>query len=222
MSRGSEPPTATYREIDAKSITRLRGIVDPWFLARYGMNLYRGCEHGCVYCYARPSHEYLGMSAGLDFESRILVKEDAPRLLRRELSARAWRPRVVAMSGVTDPYQPIERKLEITRRCLEVLVEFRNPVAIITKNGLVARDEIMTWCESNGVEYVLGLARNARLVAEIAPELEQAREQMDRTGRPARRYKDFRYRTLKSWSRERRVVGKAEQLRGVLEGGGHE
>jgi DNA repair photolyase len=104
------------------------------------LNPYRGCEHGCVYCYARPTHEYLGMSAGLDFESRILVKEDAPRLLRRELSARAWRPRVVAMSGVTDPYQPIERKLEITRRCLEVLVEFRNPVAIITKNGLVARD----------------------------------------------------------------------------------
>jgi DNA repair photolyase len=112
------------------------------------LNPYRGCEHGCVYCYARPTHEYLGMSAGLDFESRILVKEDAPRLLRRELSARAWRPRVIAMSGVTDPYQPIERKLEITRRCLEVLVEFRNPVAIITKNALVARDADLLACLS--------------------------------------------------------------------------
>ena len=104
------------------------------------LNPYRGCEHGCVYCYARPTHEYLGLSAGLDFESRILVKEDAPTLLRRELSARAWRPRVVAMSGVTDPYQPIERKLEITRRCLQVLADFRNPVAIITKSAVVARD----------------------------------------------------------------------------------
>ena len=104
------------------------------------LNPYRGCEHGCVYCYARPTHEYLGLSAGLDFESRILVKEEAPALLRRELSARAWRPRVIAMSGVTDPYQPIERKLEITRRCLKVLAEFRNPVAIITKSALVTRD----------------------------------------------------------------------------------
>ena len=104
------------------------------------INSYRGCEHGCVYCFARPTHEYLGMSAGLDFESRIMVKENAPELLRKELSAKKWKPQFLAMSGVTDCYQPIERKLQITRRVLQVLAEFRNPVGIITKNFLVTRD----------------------------------------------------------------------------------
>jgi DNA repair photolyase len=104
------------------------------------INPYRGCEHGCSYCYARPTHEYLGFSAGLDFETKILVKENAPELLRRELSSRRWKPQVLSLSGVTDCYQPIERRLKITRRCLEVLAEFRNPVGIVTKNHLVARD----------------------------------------------------------------------------------
>ncbi|HEV7514765.1 MAG TPA: PA0069 family radical SAM protein [Thermoanaerobaculia bacterium] len=104
------------------------------------LNPYRGCEHGCIYCFARPTHEYLGLSAGLDFETRIFVKEDAPELLRAELGKRNYEPEVIAISGVTDPYQPVERRLEITRRCLAVLAEFRNPVAIITKNALVARD----------------------------------------------------------------------------------
>jgi DNA repair photolyase len=104
------------------------------------LNPYRGCEHGCSYCYARPTHEYLGFSSGLDFETRILVKEDAPELLRRELAARSWKPQVVGMSGVTDPYQPVERRLGLTRRCLQVFAEFRNPVQLITKNALVARD----------------------------------------------------------------------------------
>ena len=104
------------------------------------VNPYRGCEHGCIYCYARPTHEYLGLSAGLDFETRIFVKPRAPELLRAELSRRSWKPRLLAMSGVTDPYQPIERRLELTRRCLEVLAEFRNPVGVITKSALVTRD----------------------------------------------------------------------------------
>jgi DNA repair photolyase len=91
-------------------------------------------------CYARPTHEYLGFSAGLDFETRILVKEDAPALLRRELAAPRWQPKVLGLSGVTDCYQPIERKLQLTRRCLEVLAEFRNPVTVVTKNHLVTRD----------------------------------------------------------------------------------
>jgi DNA repair photolyase len=91
-------------------------------------------------CYARPTHEYLGFSAGLDFETRILVKERAPELLRQRLAAKSWKPQVVALSGVTDPYQPAERRLELTRRCLAVLAEFRNPVAIITKGFLVTRD----------------------------------------------------------------------------------
>ena len=104
------------------------------------LNPYRGCEHGCSYCYARPTHEYLGHSAGLDFESQIFAKKHAPELLRRELSKKSWEPQVLALSGVTDCYQPIERKLEITRGCLEVLLEFGNPVRIITKNQLITRD----------------------------------------------------------------------------------
>jgi DNA repair photolyase len=104
------------------------------------INPYRGCEHGCIYCYARPTHEYLGFSAGLDFETKIMVKEDAPKLLREELSAPGWIPKVIALSGVTDPYQPVERRLKLTRGCLEVLAEFRNPVTVVTKNNLVTRD----------------------------------------------------------------------------------
>jgi DNA repair photolyase len=104
------------------------------------LNPYRGCEHGCIYCYARPTHEFLGFSAGLDFESRIMVKEDAPELLRAELASPKWKPQIIVMSGVTDCYQPVEGKLQLTRRCLQVLAEFRNPVAIITKNALISRD----------------------------------------------------------------------------------
>jgi DNA repair photolyase len=105
-----------------------------------GINPYRGCEHGCSYCYARPTHEYLGFSAGLDFESKIMIKEHAADLLRRELSSKNWKPQLLAMSGVTDCYQPVERRLQLTRKCLAVLAEFRNPVCIITKNFLVTRD----------------------------------------------------------------------------------
>jgi len=107
---------------------------------RASINPYRGCEHGCIYCYARPTHEYFELSSGLDFETKIFVKEDAPQLLRQELGKRSWEPQPLMMSGVTDPYQPVERKLKITRGCLEVLLQFRNPVGIITKNSLVARD----------------------------------------------------------------------------------
>jgi DNA repair photolyase len=106
----------------------------------HSLNAYRGCSHGCIYCYARPGHEYLGMSAGLDFETRIMVKPDAPQLLREALASPKWTPTQICMSGVTDCYQPIERKLELTRSCLKVFCEFRNPVSIITKNHLVTRD----------------------------------------------------------------------------------
>jgi DNA repair photolyase len=106
----------------------------------YTLNPYRGCEHGCIYCFARPTHEYLGLSAGLDFETKIFAKPDAPRLLADKLSSPKWEPKIIFMSGVTDPYQPIEKKLRITRQCLEVLVDFRNPVSFITKNNLIIRD----------------------------------------------------------------------------------
>lgn len=134
---GPAPTTQFFRD-KSRSIIATNDSPDVGFDA--SINPYRGCEHGCAYCYARPTHEYLSLSAGLDFESKILVKEDAPDLLRRELSSPRWKPRVLSISGVTDPYQPVERRLKITRRCLEVLAEFRNPVGIVTKNHLVSRD----------------------------------------------------------------------------------
>ncbi len=106
----------------------------------HGLNPYRGCEHGCIYCYARPSHEYFGLSSGLDFETKIMVKREAPRLLAETFQSRNWQPQVIALSGNTDCYQLAERKLQITRGCLEVFLRFRNPVGIITKNALVLRD----------------------------------------------------------------------------------
>ncbi len=131
-------PRTTYLRDPSRSIIAHNDSPDVGFGS--SVNPYRGCEHGCIYCFARPTHEYLGFSAGLDFETKIVVKEDAPELLRDELSKPAWKPEVIAISGVTDPYQPIERKLQLTRRCLAVLAEFRNPVAIVTKNHLVTRD----------------------------------------------------------------------------------
>jgi len=131
------PATMLLRD-STRSIIATNDSPDVGFDA--SINPYRGCEHGCSYCYARPYHEYLGLSAGLDFETKILVKEDAPELLQRELLSPKWQPRLLGISGVTDAYQPVERRLGLTRRCLEVLATFRNPVAIITKNRLVTRD----------------------------------------------------------------------------------
>src|SRR6267143_2410327 len=131
------PQTQFFRD-GTKTIIARNNSPDVGF--ETSLNPYRGCEHGCIYCFARPTHEYLGFSAGLDFETKIVVKEDAPELLREELSSKKWRPQLLMMSGVTDCYQPVERKLKLTRHCLEVLAEFRNPVAIVTKNHLVTRD----------------------------------------------------------------------------------
>ena len=135
------PPESVATEVlidGSRSIIARNDSPDVSFGA--SINPYRGCEHGCTYCYARPTHEYLGFSAGLDFETRILAKMEAPALLRAELLAPSWTPEVLGMSGVTDPYQPLEKSLRLTRGCLEVLAEFRNPVEIITKSSLVLRD----------------------------------------------------------------------------------
>lgn len=131
-------PRTEFLRDSSRSVIAYNDSPDVGFDA--SINPYRGCEHGCVYCYARQTHEYLGLSAGLDFETKILVKEDAPELLREELSSPKWKPQVIAISGVTDAYQPVERSLRLTRRCLEVFLEFRNPVMIVTKNQLVTRD----------------------------------------------------------------------------------
>ena len=134
-----DPPPETVLLTDAtRSILSYNDAPDVGF--DVGINPYRGCEHACSYCYARPTHEYLGFSAGLDFETKILVKRNAPELLRKALSARKWRPQVIGLSGNTDAYQPAEKRLGVTRACLEVLTEFRNPVGIVTKSYLVTRD----------------------------------------------------------------------------------
>ncbi len=165
-----DPPPQTVLLNDAtRSILSYNDSPDVGF--NVGINPYRGCEHACAYCYARPTHEYLGFSAGLDFETKILVKRKAPELLRKALSARKWEPQVIGLSGNTDAYQPAERRLRITRRCLEVLAEFRNPVAIVTKSYLVSRDVdlLAELAEYNAVAVVLSvtsLNRNIQRVME--------------------------------------------------------
>ena len=173
------PRRATqYFRDETKSIITRNNSPDVGF--ETSLNPYRGCEHGCIYCYARPTHEYLGFSAGLDFESKIMVKTSAPELLRGELESPRWQPQTLVLSGVTDPYQPVERKLGITRGCLEVLARFRNPVAIITKNRLVTRDVdlLRDLAAHNGVAVnisVTSLDSNLQRVLEPRTSSPQAR-----------------------------------------------
>ncbi|HWB05303.1 MAG TPA: PA0069 family radical SAM protein [Verrucomicrobiales bacterium] len=171
-------PRTVFLRDDSQSILAHNKSPDVGF--ETSINVYRGCEHGCAYCFARPSHEYLGFSAGLDFETRIVVKHNAPELLRAELSKPSWKPQVVAMSGVTDCYQPIERRLGLTRKCLAVFAEFRNPVGIITKNHLVTRDIdlLSELAKFNAVSVTLS-------VTTLDPELAKVLE--PRASRPARR-----------------------------------
>ncbi len=122
------------------SKTLVNKVTSPDVGMMYSANPYQGCEHGCVYCYARNSHEYWGYSAGIDFESRIVVKKNAPALLRKFFENKSWEPATISLSGNTDCYQPIERRMKITRALLEICLEYRNPVGIITKNALVLRD----------------------------------------------------------------------------------
>jgi DNA repair photolyase len=144
------------------------------------INPYRGCEHGCSYCYARPTHAYMGLSPGLDFESKLFVKTNAPDLLRAELSARGYEPRTLALGTNTDPYQPIERQHRITRRLLEVLAEFNHPVGIVTKSGLVTRDiDILQPMAEKG------LVKVALSVTTLDPGL--ARSMEPRAATPAKR-----------------------------------
>jgi DNA repair photolyase len=131
------PPTE-YLADNSRTVVTENDSPDISF--RFSINPYRGCAHGCSYCYARPTHEYLGLSAGLDFETKVFVKHDAPALLREFLGRPAWQAETIVMSGVTDCYQPAERQFCITRGCLEVLLEARQPVGIITKNALITRD----------------------------------------------------------------------------------
>ncbi len=176
------PKTQFYRD-NSESIIAYNESPDIGFSA--SINPYRGCEHGCIYCYARPFHEYLGFSAGLDFETKIVVKENAPELLRRELMSPKWKPQTIAVSGVTDPYQPVERRWRLTRRCLEVLAEFRNPVGVVTKNYLVTRD----------IDLLAELARYRAAVVFVSVtslDEELARVMEPRTAMPAARLRAVR------------------------------
>jgi DNA repair photolyase len=163
-------PRTRFLEDHSRSIVSTNDSPDLPFDA--SVNPYRGCEHGCSYCYARPTHEYFGLSAGLDFETTILVKRDAPKLLRAELMKPSWQPRLLALSGVTDCYQPVERMLQLTRGCLEVLAEFLNPVGIVTKNALVTRDidVLQRLAEHDAAQVFLSVTTlDARLAGELEP-----------------------------------------------------
>lgn len=135
---GLADPRTEYLDDDSKTIVTKNNSPDVYFT--YSLNPYRGCLHGCAYCYARPYHEYLGFNAGLDFETKIVVKRDAGALFRDFLADPKWRPEPIMLSGVTDPYQPCERQFRVTRSCLEVALEARQPIDIITKNALITRD----------------------------------------------------------------------------------
>ncbi|MDO8550308.1 MAG: radical SAM protein, partial [Ignavibacteria bacterium] len=123
---------------DSKTVIAKNDSYDLGF--DYSFNPYRGCEHGCIYCYARPSHEFLGFSSGVDFETKIMVKPNGAKLLEDEFKKKNYKPDVIMFSGNTDCYQPIEKKLEITREALKVCLKYCNPVALITKNALIQRD----------------------------------------------------------------------------------
>jgi DNA repair photolyase len=135
-----EPPSAALEvfEEEARSIIAENDSPDVGF--RYSVNPYRGCFHACAYCFARPTHQYLGWGAGTDFDRKIVAKVNAPELLRRELLRPSWKGETIIFSGVTDCYQPLEAVYGLTRRCLEICAEFRNPVGIITKGSLIRRD----------------------------------------------------------------------------------
>ncbi|MEM1305791.1 MAG: radical SAM protein, partial [Planctomycetota bacterium] len=171
------PPTELIADHSESIVTENRSPDVPF---RYSVNPYRGCEHGCSYCYARPTHEYLGYSAGIDFETRVLFKPRAAELFRKWLGRRGYRPEAVAFSGVTDCYQPAELRLRLTRGCLEVAAECRQPVLIITKNAMVTRD----------VDLLGELARHGAVnvaVSVTTLDAELARLMEPRTSTPAAR-----------------------------------
>lgn len=155
---GEAPPPSAVTLIDDHSRSILAHNDSPDLGFRWSVNPYRGCQHACAYCYARPSHEYLDLGAGTDFDTKIVVKRDAPALLREAFDKPSWQGELVMFSGVTDCYQPVERELELTRRCLEVCLEYRNPVSAISKSALIERD----------IDLFVALAEQARFAFSVS------------------------------------------------------
>jgi DNA repair photolyase len=183
---GDEPLPALKTEIIRDSTrTIIARNTSPDISFNQSINPYRGCEHGCIYCFARPTHAYLGMSPGIDFETKLFAKPDAAALLRKELSAPGYKPQTIAMGTNTDPYQPIERKMRITRSLLEVMAEFNNPVGIVTKSPLILRD-----LDILGPMAEKGLAKVALSVTTLDRKL--ARVMEPRAGTPPRRLNAIR------------------------------
>ncbi len=178
------PPRERSRTVvvsdDSRSV--LTSNTSPDVPFELSVNPYRGCEHGCAYCYARTFHEYLGWSAGLEFETRIAVKLDAARLLRRELARPGYRPRTISVSGATDPYQPLEGRLGITRSVLEVLTATRHPVTVVTKNRLVIRDaDLLARLAADGASrvWVSVTSLDPRLTRRLEPRTSPPEARLD-------------------------------------------
>jgi DNA repair photolyase len=180
-----EPPEAKLEVFEERARSILSKNTSPDIGFEYSLNPYRGCFHACSYCYARPTHQYLGFGAGTDFERKIVVKTNAPELLRGEISRRSWKGDVIVFSGNTDCYQPLEASYELTRRCLEVCAEFRNPVAIITKGTLVRRD----------AELLAGMARHTSVSVSLS--IAFADDGMSRAVEPGTAPPSQRFETLR-------------------------
>lgn len=174
---GRQVRTLVYPD---RTKTVINRVDSPDIGFKWSINAYRGCEHGCTYCYARPGHETLGFSSGLDFETRIVAKLEAPALLKRELARPKWQREPIVMSGVTDPYQPIEKRLQLTRRILEVCRDAGQPVSLITKSALILRD-----LDILGPMAERGLARAALSITSLNNHLASSME--PRASSPARR-----------------------------------
>lgn len=176
---GRQVTTHVFRD---RSHTILNPVDSPDLSMKWTVNPYRGCEHGCIYCYARPGHEYLGLSCGLDFETKIMAKPDAPLLLRQGLAKASWMGETISFSGVTDCYQPLEAKLRITRACIEVCAEFAQPFFIITKNRLVTRDidvlQDLAKHNACGVAVSITTLDNA-LASKMEPRASSPRERLE-------------------------------------------
>ncbi len=183
--RAAEDPTGTRVQtavFDDDTKTIINPVDSPDLGFSWTINPYRGCEHGCIYCYARPGHEYFGLSCGLDFETKIFAKRRAPELLRAALASPKWKGEPIVMSGVTDPYQPVERELKITRGCLEVLAECRQAVSFITKNKLITRDlDLLTRLgEHNAARAAVSLTTlDNALAAKMEPRASSPSERLE-------------------------------------------